>query len=70
VVVPLCRRWLEALADRSHRPRSCPHQMAAEVEVRLVSCAGCIRGGVPARRGSARCELRFHTIRGCRREPG
>jgi transposase InsO family protein len=26
---------LEALADRSHRPSSCPHQMPAEVEVRL-----------------------------------
>ena len=27
---------LEALADRSHRPRSCPHQMDPAVEVRLV----------------------------------
>ena len=27
---------LEALADGSHRPRSCPHQMAAEVEARLA----------------------------------
>lgn len=27
---------LEGLADRSHRPASCPHQMSAEVEVRLV----------------------------------
>jgi len=27
---------LEGLADGSHRPRSCPHQMAAEVEVALV----------------------------------
>jgi transposase InsO family protein len=27
---------LEALADRSHRPRSCPHQMSAGVEVALV----------------------------------
>jgi transposase-like protein len=26
---------LEALADRSHRPRSCPHQMGPVVEVRL-----------------------------------
>jgi transposase-like protein len=23
---------LEALADRSHRPHSCPHQMPAEIE--------------------------------------
>ncbi len=27
---------LEGLTDRSHRPRSCPHQMAANVEVVLV----------------------------------
>jgi transposase len=27
---------LAGLAELSHRPRSCPHQMAAEVEVRLV----------------------------------
>ena len=27
---------LEALGDRSHRPRSCPHQMPAAVEVALV----------------------------------
>jgi transposase-like protein len=27
---------LEALVDRSHRPRSCPHQMGPAVEVRLV----------------------------------
>jgi transposase InsO family protein len=26
---------LEGLADRSHRPRSCPHQISAEVEVRI-----------------------------------
>jgi transposase InsO family protein len=26
---------LEALADRSHRPRSCPHQLPAHVEARL-----------------------------------
>jgi len=27
---------LEGLADRSHRPATCPHQMSAAVEVRLV----------------------------------
>jgi transposase len=27
---------MDALADRSHRPRSCPHQMPAAVEVALV----------------------------------
>jgi transposase len=31
---------LEALADRSHRPRSCPHQMDPAVEVRLVELRG------------------------------
>ena len=33
------RRWkiggLDALADRSHRPRRCPHQMPANLEARL-----------------------------------
>ena len=27
---------LEGLADRSHRPRSCPHQIDAEVEVAVL----------------------------------
>src|SRR3954454_10060138 len=27
---------LEGLSDRSHRPDSCPHQMAAEVEARVL----------------------------------
>jgi transposase len=31
---------LEGLSDRSHRPFACPHQMAAEVEVRLVELRG------------------------------
>jgi transposase InsO family protein len=31
---------LEGLADRSHRPRSCPHQMDPVVEVRLVELRG------------------------------
>jgi transposase len=31
---------LEGLADRSHRPRSCPHQMDPGVEVRLVELRG------------------------------
>ncbi|HSO55197.1 MAG TPA: helix-turn-helix domain-containing protein [Actinomycetes bacterium] len=26
---------LDALADRSHRPNTCPHQMSAEVEARI-----------------------------------
>jgi transposase len=31
---------LEGLVDRSHRPRSCPHQMDPAVEVRLVELRG------------------------------
>jgi transposase InsO family protein len=31
---------LEGLVDRSHRPRSCPHQMDPVVEVRLVELRG------------------------------
>jgi transposase InsO family protein len=31
---------LEALADRSHRPRSCPHQMDPAAEVRIVEPRG------------------------------
>jgi transposase len=31
---------LDGLADRSHRPRSCPHQMSPAVEVRLVELRG------------------------------
>src|SRR4051812_50216170 len=27
---------LEGLVDRSHRPASCPHQMSADVEARLL----------------------------------
>jgi transposase len=27
---------LEALADASHRPRSCPHQLASELEARVL----------------------------------
>ena len=27
---------LEGLADRSHRPRSCPHQMSAVVEAAVL----------------------------------
>ena len=35
------RRYSEqgvaGLVDRSHRPGSCPHQMSAEVEARIIS---------------------------------
>src|SRR5215207_4295488 len=32
---------LDALADRSHRPRHCPHQMPATVEARLCELRRC-----------------------------
>jgi transposase len=35
---------LEALADRSHRPRDCPHQMPATVEARLCELRRCHPG--------------------------
>jgi GntR family transcriptional regulator len=37
---------LAGLADRSHRPARCPHQLASEVEARSVSCGGCIRRAI------------------------
>jgi transposase InsO family protein len=40
---------LEALVDRSHRPRSCPHQMDAAVEVRLAELRGLHPGWGPDR---------------------
>ena len=40
---------LEALVDRSHRPRSCPHQMDPAVEVRLVELRGLHPGWGPDR---------------------
>ena len=53
---------LEALADGSHRPRSCPHQMDPGVEARLAELASCTRpGGRTGRctgwpvKGSTRC---------------
>jgi transposase-like protein len=42
---------LDALADRSHRPDSCPHQMPAAVEAACASCAATIQAG-PAPPGS------------------
>ena len=51
---------LEGLTDRSHRPRSCPHQLPRRWRCGSVSCAGAIptggRGGSPrarSRRGGA-----------------
>ena len=40
---------LEALADRSHRPKHCPHQVAADVEVRLCEMRGRHPGWGPRR---------------------
>ena len=39
------RGGLAALADRSHRPSACPHQITPETEA--VICAVNTRGGVP-----------------------
>jgi transposase-like protein len=38
----------DALADRSHRPHSCPHQMPAEVEAACASYADATQAGVSA----------------------
>ncbi len=32
---------LEGLADGSHRPRSCPHQMGAVIEAVVLLVSGC-----------------------------
>ena len=40
---------LEGLADRSHRPLSCPHQMPARWRRRCWSCGGSIRAWGPRR---------------------
>lgn len=32
---------LAGLADRSSRPQTCPHQMLAEIEVRITELLGC-----------------------------
>jgi transposase len=54
---------LEGLADRSHRPVSCPHQMDAAVEVRLVELRQLHPGWGPDR-------LRYRLGReGCDRLP-
>jgi transposase-like protein len=39
---------LDALADRSHRPNTCPHQMPAAVEAACASCADSIPAGATA----------------------
>ena len=36
---------LDGLADRSHRPHSCPHQMPAEVEAPVLEARRCIAVG-------------------------
>ena len=42
---------LDALADRSHRPRGCPHQLAATVEARLCELRRAHPGWGPRRLG-------------------
>ena len=39
---------LEALADRSHRPLRCPHQMTPEIELACASCAATTQAGANA----------------------
>ena len=39
---------LDALADRSHRPHKCPHQMPAELEARLCELRRHNQAGVSA----------------------
>jgi hypothetical protein len=45
LATPLSVWRLEALADRSHRPRRCPHQMLAAVEAACASYAATILTG-------------------------
>jgi hypothetical protein len=40
---------LAALAERSHRPQSCPHQIDARVEERIVTLRQGTPPGAPAR---------------------
>ena len=46
-------RGLAGLVDAAPKPLSCPHQMPAVVEARIVALRGSIRGGVLARSGIA-----------------
>jgi len=39
---------LDALADRSHRPDTCPHQMPADSRRGSVNCAATIQAGASA----------------------
>ena len=63
---------LENLGDRSHRPRSCPHQMGSEVEVAIARMRPRIRAGVrggspsswPERIWSSRCAERVGGLPG------
>src|SRR5215471_11752225 len=62
---------LEGLADGSHRPRSCPHQMPAVVEVALVELrlahprtAGADRTRSPRRHRRFLEQLRGERLRG------
>ena len=53
VARPTLHRWIgrylegsvAGLADRSHRPRSCPHQVDGLVEAAVAETDGSIRGG-------------------------
>jgi transposase-like protein len=63
---------LEGLTDRSHRPRSCPHQMLAEVEVGLLveeRPKGASRNhATPVHKTP--CEVSRRTLRALLNQPG
>ncbi|WP_192748684.1 helix-turn-helix domain-containing protein [Actinopolymorpha pittospori] len=54
------------LADRSHRPTSCPHQAAEVGRSRPRRCGGRVRGGVSGGSGSGCCASRCVAGRSCR----
>ena len=59
---------LEGLLDRSHRPRSCPHQMPAEVEVVVLELRRQHRYWGP-RRIRRCCAVRAAAVRGAASAP-
>jgi transposase-like protein len=61
---------LRGLADRSSRPLSCPHQMPAEVEARIVEMRRPIRGGGRARSCIGSSTAGWCRCRGARRWSG
>ena len=50
---------LAGLADKSHRPGLCPHQVAGEAEVVVAEIAASIPGGVLSGSGWSCCAARL-----------